>query len=105
MATLIAGGITASDEQFLDAARTYWDGSAAVRDATRDRCLESVAQAARVIAESLRNGGKLLICGNGGSAADSQHLAGELVGLLDRSRQRPALAAVALTTDSSVLTA
>jgi D-sedoheptulose 7-phosphate isomerase len=105
MATLIAGGFTAADERFLDAARTYWDGSAAVRDATRDSCLESIAHASRVIAESLRSGGKLLICGNGGSAADSQHLAAELVGLLERNKARPALAAVALTTDSSVLTA
>jgi len=55
------------------------------------------------IAECLRSGGKVLTFGNGGSAADAQHFAGELVGrfLLDR----PALAAVALTTDPSVVTA
>ncbi|MDR0993066.1 MAG: SIS domain-containing protein [Verrucomicrobiota bacterium] len=54
------------------------------------------------LAERLRNGGKLLICGNGGSAADAQHLAAELVNrfLLERKPY----AAVALTTDSSVLT-
>ena len=52
---------------------------------------------------ALRAGRKVLICGNGGSAADSQHLAAELVGRF--SRERRALPAVALTTDTSVLTA
>ncbi|WP_297446045.1 D-sedoheptulose 7-phosphate isomerase [Desulfurobacterium sp.] len=55
------------------------------------------------VVERIRNGGKILLCGNGGSAADSQHIAAELVGrfLLDRR----ALPAVALTTDTSILTA
>nr|WP_274605267.1 D-sedoheptulose 7-phosphate isomerase [Phaeovibrio sulfidiphilus] len=52
---------------------------------------------------SLRNGGKLLFCGNGGSAADAQHWAGELVARF--YYDRPGLAAVALTTDTSILTA
>jgi len=55
------------------------------------------------IAECLRGGGKVLAFGNGGSAADAQHLAGELVGRF--LRDRAALAALALTTDSSVVTA
>ena len=55
------------------------------------------------IVESYRSGGKLLICGNGGSAADAQHLAGELVGRFLKERQP--LSCIALTTDSSVLTA
>ena len=55
------------------------------------------------IAESLRSGGKVLTFGNGGSAADAQHFAGELVGRF--LRDRPALAALALTTDPSVITA
>jgi D-sedoheptulose 7-phosphate isomerase len=55
------------------------------------------------IVESYRSGGKLLICGNGGSAADAQHLAGELVGRF--LKERPPLSCIALTTDSSVLTA
>ena len=64
---------------------------------------ENIAQAALQTAFALAKGGKLLICGNGGSAADAQHVAGEFVNrfLLDR----PALPAIALTTDSSVLTA
>jgi len=59
--------------------------------------------AGRRIAECLRGGGKLLAFGNGGSAADAQHLAGELVGRF--RRDRAALSAIALTTDSSVVTA
>jgi D-sedoheptulose 7-phosphate isomerase len=63
----------------------------------------AVAAAADMVAASLRAGGKLLLCGNGGSAADAQHWAGELV---SRFRyDRPGLAAVALTTDTSILTA
>lgn len=53
--------------------------------------------------ESLRAGGKILACGNGGSAGDAQHFAAELVGRFER--ERPGLAAVALTTDTSILTA
>src|SRR4051812_45707885 len=55
------------------------------------------------IARSLKNGGKVLIAGNGGSAADAQHIAAELVGRLVDDRK--ALAAIALTTDTSALTA
>lgn len=70
----------------------------------RDAALCAAAERAAALAcGSLRAGGKLLFCGNGGSAADAQHLAGELVSrfLYDR----PGLPAVALTTDTSVLTA
>ncbi|MBN1559214.1 D-sedoheptulose 7-phosphate isomerase [candidate division KSB1 bacterium] len=58
---------------------------------------------ASLIAEKLQRGGKLLICGNGGSAADAQHFAAEMVGRLKRNR--PPIAALALTTDTSILTA
>ncbi|MGH9324256.1 MAG: D-sedoheptulose-7-phosphate isomerase [Vicinamibacteria bacterium] len=63
---------------------------------------DSVLEAGRVLAEALRDGKKLLIFGNGGSAADAQHFSAELV---NRFRfDRPALPAIALTTDSSILT-
>ena len=62
----------------------------------------ATAAAAQAITASLARGGKLMLCGNGGSAADSQHLAAEMTGRFLRER-RP-LAAVALTTDSSALT-
>ena len=58
--------------------------------------------AAAAIVDALGRGGKVLLFGNGGSAADAQHVAAELVGRFER--ERPALAAVALTTDTSVLT-
>jgi len=61
-----------------------------------------VARAAAAMADSLRAGGKVLACGNGGSAADAQHFAAELVNRFER--ERPPLAAVALTTDTSNLT-
>jgi len=61
-----------------------------------------VARAGRLFADCLRNGGKALACGNGGSAADAQHFAAELVNRFEA--ERPPLAAVALTTDTSTLT-
>lgn len=64
---------------------------------------EIVAQIGRVLIESLRQGGKILWCGNGGSAADAQHLAAEIVGRFQRNRR--ALPSIALTTDTSILTA
>ena len=64
---------------------------------------ETIAAAAQGITRTLKNGGTVYICGNGGSAADAQHIAGELVGRF--TRERKALAAVALSTDTSILTA
>jgi phosphoheptose isomerase len=63
---------------------------------------EPVIAAADAITRALKGGGKLLVFGNGGSAADAQHVAAELVGRFQR--ERAAMAAIALTTDSSVLT-
>jgi D-sedoheptulose 7-phosphate isomerase len=66
-------------------------------------CGGNIVDAAMLIARCLRGGGKLLLFGNGGSAADAQHLAAEFVGRFRIERQ--ALPAIALTTDSSILTA
>lgn len=71
--------------------------------AVADSCDRAIAAYARDAVETLRRGGKLLFCGNGGSAADAQHLAAEYV--VRFSGDRRALPAVALTTDASVLTA
>lgn len=77
---------------------------AALRGASEDRELHAViSRIAEVIGRALRDGGKLLIAGNGGSAADAQHLAGEFLSRFRHDR-RP-LPAIALTTDTSVLTA
>lgn len=65
--------------------------------------IEAIERAARSIIDSLRSGGRVLVFGNGGSAADAQHIAGELVGRY--LRDRSALCATALTTDTSILTA
>jgi D-sedoheptulose 7-phosphate isomerase len=65
--------------------------------------LNSVTRVATRCSAAINAGGKIMFCGNGGSAADSQHLAAELVGKLARSR--PAMAGLALTTDTSALTA
>ena len=62
-----------------------------------------IEQAAAMCIEALRRGNKIMFCGNGGSAADSQHLAAELVGRYKMNR--PAMNAVALTVDTSILTA
>jgi D-sedoheptulose 7-phosphate isomerase len=61
------------------------------------------AAAAGAMVTALRSGGRILACGNGGSAADAQHFAAELVGRFER--ERAAMAAIALTTDTSILTA
>jgi len=66
---------------------------------------ESIIKAALLISEAYSNGNKVLICGNGGSAADSQHLAAEFVSSFSRDIKRKALSAIALTTDTSVITA
>ena len=68
-------------------------------------CKEDILKAANILSEVYRNGSKLLLCGNGGSAADCQHIATELMIRLNHHIQRPALPAVALTTDTSNLTA
>ncbi len=62
-----------------------------------------IADAATALLNCLTNGSKVLVCGNGGSAADAQHFAAELVGRFEQ--ERPGLAAIALTTDSSIITA
>lgn len=85
--------------------RAYLARSAEVKRLTATGCAESIARGAELLVRCYRGGGKVLFCGNGGSAADSQHLAAELVNGWTRDRPRPALAAVALTTDSSFLTA
>ncbi|UCH64831.1 MAG: SIS domain-containing protein [Ignavibacterium sp.] len=68
-------------------------------------CKEDILTAVDQLVTSFRSGNKLLLCGNGGSAADCQHIAAELVIRLAHDIKRPALPAIALTTDTSNLTA
>jgi len=79
--------------------------SARLKETVARQNSDVVVAMARMIAETFTDGGKLLICGNGGSAADAQHLAAELTIRYRSSVQRPALPAIALSTDTSALTA
>ncbi len=85
--------------------RRHMTESADVKRQVAERCHEAIGNVGRTIAEAFRAGGKLLLCGNGGSAADCQHMAAEMVGRLTKEMRRPGLPAIALTTDSSFLTA
>lgn len=92
------------NDQYFRHIKKHLLESAAVKQQTAESCPGAVLAAARLIAEAFRGGGKLLLCGNGGSAADCQHLAAEFVNRLTAAFERPALPALALTTDTSFLT-
>jgi D-sedoheptulose 7-phosphate isomerase len=70
---------------------------------TSKSCRREIAAAARAVADSIKAGGKLMLCGNGGSAADAQHIAAEMT--VKMKRVRAPLPAIALTTNTSLLTA
>lgn len=72
---------------------------------TAEKLADPIAKAAQMILHTYQNGGKVLLIGNGGSAADAQHIAGELVATMNPARKRRALPALALTTNTSTLTA
>ena len=81
--------------------KTFTDHAQAIQSLVRS--VELLQRMADMIIDSLRADGKVLIFGNGGSAADAQHIAGELLGRF--RRERPAFAALALSTDTSTITA
>jgi len=87
------------------AARDYLAETAETVTRVREECVDDIASAASLLVTSLKGGGKILICGNGGSAADAQHLATEFVSTLTIDNPRPSIPAIALTTDTSLLTA
>lgn len=82
-------------QQFFD--------SADLKYAAAEILSRPIADAVSAVVGSITSGGKVLACGNGGSASDAQHFAAEFVGRFER--ERPGLAAIALTTDTSILTA
>ena len=82
-------------QQFFD--------SADLKYAAAEVLAKPIADAVAALIGCVTSGGKVLACGNGGSAADAQHFAAEFVGRFER--ERPGLPAIALTTDSSILTA
>ena len=81
----------------------HFADSVQIKQKSAELLAAPIAQAAELMVKSLLANGKILVCGNGGSAADSQHFAAELLGRFER--ERPGLAAIALTTDTSTLTA
>jgi phosphoheptose isomerase len=83
--------------------RAHFEASIAAKQATMARSLPALAAAAKLLAQRLCDGHKVLACGNGGSAGDAQHFAAELTGRFER--ERPGLPGIALTVDSSALTA
>jgi D-sedoheptulose 7-phosphate isomerase len=82
-------------QHFIDSADLKYQAAEALS--------KPIAAAVQAILASVTSGGKVLTCGNGGSAADAQHFAAEFVGRFER--ERPELGAIALTTDSSIITA
>jgi D-sedoheptulose 7-phosphate isomerase len=79
--------------------------SSEIKIAIKERCMDNILAATDVLIHAYKKGNKLLLCGNGGSAADCQHIATELMIRLSHDIKRPALPAIALTTDTSILTA
>jgi D-sedoheptulose 7-phosphate isomerase len=82
-------------QHFIDSADLKYQAAAVLS--------KPIAAAVQAVIASVTSGGKVLACGNGGSAADAQHFSAEFIGRFER--ERPELAAIALTTDSSILTA
>ena len=83
--------------------RDHFEESLRVKQSALESILPAIAQAAESMVECLRNGHKILSCGNGGSAGDAQHFSSELINRFEM--ERPPLPAIALTTESSTLTA
>jgi D-sedoheptulose 7-phosphate isomerase len=86
----------------IEQIRRHFAESIEIKRASMEKLSPAIAEAGLLISECLGASGKILSCGNGGSAADAQHFSAELLNRFER--ERPGLAAIALTTDSSALT-
>src|SRR6266403_2152349 len=91
-----------ADARLIGRIAAHFADSAKLKSEAASVLGEPIAQAGTLLAQALKAGGKALACGNGGSAADAQHFAAELVNRFEA--ERPPLAGIALTTDSSNLT-
>ena len=89
---------------WISTATSHLRESIKVKEAVIEQCLPDLLAICQATAQCFSNGNKLLICGNGGSAADAQHLAAEFISTLSTKFERRALPALALTTDSSTIT-
>lgn len=92
-------------DQLKNRVRVHLNESAEIKRQVAEVCMDSILSAAVLLEKAFHSGGKVLLCGNGGSAADCQHMATELVVRLSKEFERPGLPALALTTDTSFLTA
>jgi D-sedoheptulose 7-phosphate isomerase len=97
------GGPTPSDTEIPDTIGRALAEHITTVEALREHCYDQITQCADLLSTTFRAGRKVMICGNGGSAADAQHIAAEFVGRYEN--ERVALPAIALTTDTSALTA
>jgi len=97
--------VAVTTDKFFHKIEAHLLQSAEIKRQTAASCAGSIARAADVIVGAFLSSGKLLLCGNGGSAADCQHMAAEFVSRFSKDLDRRALPAIALTTDTSFLTA
>jgi D-sedoheptulose 7-phosphate isomerase len=91
-----------SEQDKIARVKQHFKASIETKQQAMEALLPSIVNAAEMICRSLDKGGKVLSCGNGGSAGDAQHFSSEMLNRFEK--QRPGLAAIALTTDSSTLT-
>lgn len=96
-------GNSMSTDTTANNVKSIFDASIKAKQEASDTLKVPITAAIEIMVTALKNGNKILSCGNGGSAADAQHFAAELVCRFER--ERPALAAIALTVDTSALTA
>jgi D-sedoheptulose 7-phosphate isomerase len=97
--------VNADADTRRERAERYLADTQSLLGEVRAACLDDIVAASALLIEAFRANHALLICGNGGSAADAQHLATEFVSALTLDHPRPAMRAIALTTDTSALTA
>ncbi|MCP4727916.1 MAG: SIS domain-containing protein, partial [bacterium] len=91
--------------KYNDLINSHLSVSAEVKKSMIEQCIEVIEKISVLAADIYKKDGKVLLCGNGGSAADSQHIATELIVRLNSRMDRKALPAMALTTNTSTLTA
>ena len=96
-------GNSMSTDTTANNVKSIFDASIKAKQEASEKLSAPITSAIEIMVTALKNGNKILSCGNGGSAADAQHFAAELVCRFER--ERPALAAIALTVDTSALTA
>ena len=94
-----------TDSERRETVGAYLRASADIKRRTAETCEDAIIAAAELIVQTFRADAKVLLCGNGGSAADCQHMATEFVSRLTKDFDRPGLPAISLTTDTSFLTA